>query len=525
MEGLNIGEILTEVLERKAQCSATDGTPDGAEPVSVTLHWLEWADNMDDRRIPTLAKLCSIKPEIDLLCSTCKEEGASRCGAYGVRYCSTNCQKQDWKRHKLACKAFSKWDYSTRPSEDHFLALLFPTDRDGPELLWCRLTDNATKLEAAHPDIHRLSHREPRGHAVQINASLSLGRTYLGHGLALLDVYGLAEIKKDGLLNVNQCVSGLSTPGALAFHSGPQVVFAFEANDAAEPSKGIDVVPRDWRHATDYILLHKHNPSLPVTGVRPAQMSTRLNNLNSILVNRIHRIEKPIENVIAPISFFPRGGPCSAAFQLGLPWRVRCILGSEHETFSDDMKYLAPYLHRRPQPGSSGAFEWTCSSRYNCGSIIIMAVGKDRIVHRHHVKALNKYLHYTLRRCTVPSKKDFMKYWDRYTAIQNQREGVSVITSPYHYLPLREDLAILPGDSNQYRSAMMNLLGHFASKGYTMQVHKVNGEFVPTDVAAPFDSQGKFEFTDEERNAPRASFAPFRTALRGTREEEAQESR
>ena len=525
MEYLDLTGIVAEVRKREARYSTTNDTLDDAEPVSIPLHWLDWADTFDERRIPTLAKLCSAKPEIDLLCSTCQKEGTSWCGAYGVRYCSNNCQKQDWKRHKLVCKTFANWDYSARPSNDHFLAILFPTDRKEPELLWCRLADCATQLEATHPDIHRLRHRKPKGHAVQLNASVSLGRVYLGHGLSLLDVYGLTEIEKDGLLNVNQCVRALSAPGALAFYSGPQVVFAFAGNDVAEPSKGIDVVPRDWRHVTDYILVNKNNPSLTVTGVRPAQLSTKLNNTASLLVSQIHHIEEPIENVIAPVSYFPRGGPCTAAFQLGLPWKIRCILGSELGSFSDNMKYLAPYLYRRPQPDGSGAFEWATSGQYNCGSIIIMAVGKDRIVHMHHVVALNKYLDYSLKRCIMPSKKGFMSYWDKYSAIRSHREDMRAIASPYHYLPLRRDLTISPGESNQYRSAMMNLLGHFSSKDFTMQVKNVNGEFVPIDVVAPFDTQGKFEFTDEERDAPGGSFAPFGTALRGTRAEEAQESR
>lgn len=521
MESLDLPAIVEEVKERQARSSTANSTPDDAAPVSVPLRWIEWADDVEPLRVPTLAKLCATKPEVDELCSTCTKEGISRCRAYGVRYCSASCQERDWKRHKVACQAFSKWDYSTRPSDDHFLALVFPTDRKEPELLWCRLTDNATMLETAHPDVYRLRHRIRRGHAAQINASLSVGRMYLGHGLALLDVYGLGETEKDGLLNVNQCVSALAAPGALGFHAGPHLVFSFVANNVGEPSKGIDVVPRDWRHATDFIILNKFNASLSVLGLRPAQMATRLNNTASLIVSQIHHIKEPIENVIAPIAHFPGGGPCAAAFQLGLPWRVRCILASEQRKLSNNMKYLAPYLHRRLRADGTGVFEWTTCSQYPCGSIILLAAGNDRVVHQHHVTALNKYLDFSLKRRITPSKKGFIEYWDKYATICNQRGQLMPLGSPYHYLPPPEELVIYPGDSNQYRSAMMNLLGHFFSKDFVMQVKEVNGELVPIDVVAPFDSEAEFRIPDEAGVGAGVSFGPFGTALKGTRKEEA----
>lgn len=222
MQTLDLPGIVAEVREREARLSTPGRAPDDAEPVSSPLCWLEWADNLDERRVPTLAKLCKTTPQVDLLCSICMKKHTSRCRDCGARYCSENCQKQDWKRHKMVCKAFNNWDYSTRPSDDHFLGLVFPTDRKKPELLWCRLTDNATNLETTHPDIHRLRHLSPKGHAIQVNSSVALGRVYLGHGLALLDVYALTENEKDSLLNMNQCVSSLSAPGALALYSGPQ---------------------------------------------------------------------------------------------------------------------------------------------------------------------------------------------------------------------------------------------------------------------------------------------------------------
>ncbi|KAF3060909.1 hypothetical protein GL218_03313 [Daldinia childiae] len=62
--------------------------------------------------------------EGDLLCSSCKS----------CRYCSKRCQKNDWKSHKLLCKAIST--QSERPSSFHVRAIYFPQDRPTPELVW-----------------------------------------------------------------------------------------------------------------------------------------------------------------------------------------------------------------------------------------------------------------------------------------------------------------------------------------------------------------------------------------------------
>ena len=40
-------------------------------------------------------------------CSDCGKDGAKKCGACGeAYYCSRQCQRRDWKKHKAECQKF-----------------------------------------------------------------------------------------------------------------------------------------------------------------------------------------------------------------------------------------------------------------------------------------------------------------------------------------------------------------------------------------------------------------------------------
>lgn len=38
------------------------------------------------------------------LCTVCKSPSVNYCSVCGVPYCSTECQRSDWKNHKLICQ-------------------------------------------------------------------------------------------------------------------------------------------------------------------------------------------------------------------------------------------------------------------------------------------------------------------------------------------------------------------------------------------------------------------------------------
>ncbi|KAI1470047.1 uncharacterized protein F4812DRAFT_457444 [Daldinia caldariorum] len=74
-------------------------------------------------------------------CVVCWKGGGQLCGSCkSCHYCSKECQKSDWKSHKLLCKAIVT--QPERPSPSHVRAIYFPQDKPVPELVWIRCFEN-----------------------------------------------------------------------------------------------------------------------------------------------------------------------------------------------------------------------------------------------------------------------------------------------------------------------------------------------------------------------------------------------
>jgi hypothetical protein len=74
-------------------------------------------------------------------CLICEKPNSKLCGVCkSSAYCSQECQKKDWKIHKLLCKDFANFDMSARPSPDHFLGFHFPVDDEKPRCVWMKAT-------------------------------------------------------------------------------------------------------------------------------------------------------------------------------------------------------------------------------------------------------------------------------------------------------------------------------------------------------------------------------------------------
>ncbi|KAI9642454.1 hypothetical protein NHQ30_009259 [Ciborinia camelliae] len=77
-------------------------------------------------------------------CALCEHAAPTRCSACQCTwYCSVDCQKRDWKSHKLVCKTFSDFagiaqlpSSLRRPANKARLSILLPQDSKTPQLIW-----------------------------------------------------------------------------------------------------------------------------------------------------------------------------------------------------------------------------------------------------------------------------------------------------------------------------------------------------------------------------------------------------
>ncbi|KAF2109373.1 hypothetical protein BDV96DRAFT_651812 [Lophiotrema nucula] len=76
-------------------------------------------------------------PELPLCCM-CDSLAAKVCGiCHCNRYCSPECQKDDWKVHKLVCKPYSqKFSSHQRPGPNYYRGIYCNPDGDYPEFVW-----------------------------------------------------------------------------------------------------------------------------------------------------------------------------------------------------------------------------------------------------------------------------------------------------------------------------------------------------------------------------------------------------
>jgi hypothetical protein len=97
-------------------------------------------------RLTVHSHLTMADPPAARSCTVCrKDSGISCCGrCKSTSYCSKECQKSDWRMHKLLCDSFSKFPVSSRPTPDHIHAVLFDPDEAKPKFIWLRCTLSPT---------------------------------------------------------------------------------------------------------------------------------------------------------------------------------------------------------------------------------------------------------------------------------------------------------------------------------------------------------------------------------------------
>ncbi|PSN72459.1 hypothetical protein BS50DRAFT_583994 [Corynespora cassiicola Philippines] len=103
---------------------------------------------------PEIECATDISPTI---CGACKEIGTLRCGGCkNMHYCGSECQRKDWRVHKLLCKSFEQFQDKDRPSPAHHRAIYFPFDEQVPHFIWlCDSNDDTSRPSMTLPYLIR----------------------------------------------------------------------------------------------------------------------------------------------------------------------------------------------------------------------------------------------------------------------------------------------------------------------------------------------------------------------------------
>ena len=196
------------------------------------------------------------------LCILCDKPDADFCeGCKSTRYCSKECQQTDWPTHKLLCADFSSFDPSSRPSTEHFRAILFPVDEEKPKFIWldCNLfTDENIDSGRYHiPEIRTFlgPYTSPRHAAIHYNLSLNRGLSDTIH-----------IFHRDGFLvdgsKPNKSILSITTTTAGQKHDWRGPIIAFGKLGLGTDQRFCkDLDMNDFRHIADYFLSYKTEPT------------------------------------------------------------------------------------------------------------------------------------------------------------------------------------------------------------------------------------------------------------------------
>ncbi|KAH7240242.1 uncharacterized protein BKA55DRAFT_542830 [Fusarium redolens] len=216
------------------------------------------------------------RPEVETMvsstatCASCGKQGRLLdCAAcLDAQYCSTDCQRSDWKFHKLMCTKLASYSADLRPSTRHFRVIVFPHEAAQPEFAWAFVNDK-TELVIKHPSIEGWKKKMKDRYATSVKDPLivhALSRDramvgkMLGHAVRVASWQppnGLAG----HLEGFNETI--LSLTGRIIRRSyGPAVAFAYQLDAEFNYKNMEDMSTKDFRHLVDFFNNSDWNPAI-----------------------------------------------------------------------------------------------------------------------------------------------------------------------------------------------------------------------------------------------------------------------
>lgn len=406
----------------------------------------------------------------------CNAPGASRCsGCRDAAYCSSKCQKDDWKTHQVLCKQYLDVAQSPRPSPQHFLGLIFPHEESAPQFLWIEAR-NETQLLAHHSAIDswktKMKDRYKSGdsdsdpvviHALSGDRGLK-GKRF-GHGLRVVfwpppsgDATDVRHLE-DFNLTVFSLSRQKNASNIPSLKYGPLIAFAYTLDSKFDLESLVDASTSDLRHVIDYFR-HSHwnptvgdvtrfqNKAIPslyipdtshiltknkgskeaCTGGLTAKMGVRIGGLRQMIPARINshqacfhvacdQLRNPIPNMCLSGSIWHTFliGP----LMLGLPWVGRNSIVADIHAINSRSSWPserwkttgARFLRQSMHAFDSWGYLRTLDM--TDGLILFHAFGEP--IRESHLEAYDQFILQNERRKGRPrpyTKAEFSKFWD-----------------------------------------------------------------------------------------------------------------
>lgn len=355
-------------------------------------------------------------PDAVGLCTVCNKTNARLCGqCKSTSYCSKTCQHVDWPTHKLLCASFANFDVSSRPTDEHLRAILFPVDSKKPKFIWlhCKWHDDdedeVEGIKFQYPDAKTFLGPDsfPRPATIQYNPILKrqLSDTIY---VSFRDTFLV-----DGS-NPNNSVAAITAtkPGQYHDWRGPIISYG-KVGLGIDQTTCKDLDMNDFRHITDYFLSYGYKPA------PPTQRSTEVK-IKGVKINCLgdqKMLNKPhFEAVEIPSTdpIFSKHDTSDIAKRIGLPiFTRRCPPNSKWASDEDNEMFQrmspfnnqdATFLHLCCDPKASfdlrtGTMGWGWAAQQwqnSVGSVIVVRQDKKPLLPL-HAEALCKYCRYEIR--------------------------------------------------------------------------------------------------------------------------------
>ncbi|KAI0384503.1 hypothetical protein F5Y04DRAFT_230853 [Hypomontagnella monticulosa] len=342
-------------------------------------------------------------------CIVCNISDAYFCGrCRNTRYCSKTCQRADWPIHKLLCPAFLKFNATDRPSKEHFCAILFPVNKEKPELIWLHCPWHEDEEEGRYqcPDKGPFLGKDAFSPSQSIQYNVVLEREISNTiCVAYRDAFLI-----DGSLP-NESVAAITSTQPYPTHDwrGPILAYGMKGLGIDQTDCN-DLDMNDFRHISDYFISYGRR-SMPIIqrGVGEKIEGVRVNCIGDQRVFKRPEFEA-VEILSTDPIFYDHDVPDItkrlelAVFTRRCPPHPKWANDKNNKIFQDGLDDCNPFnnryaasMHLCCDPGATFNLQtgtrgwgWATKGWNGAGSFIIVRQDKKPLLPL-HAEALCKY--------------------------------------------------------------------------------------------------------------------------------------